>query len=273
MLLSLANFMLRVIRWRRYLSLMGHPTRLGFASLAYVSGFAFSVTPGKLGELARMQYYVRAGVPLEDLGGALFVERLMDLLAALLLASIISTPFPHYTPIMLVAAGLTIVCLVVLAALPWSRISIALSPSSSIPRVIVEHLRRVLHALACAGVLLRVRALTLGLLLGLIAWLLEGAGLCLLGSIVEPGDLTITAAVGIYAISELLGVVSLIPGGLGSTEAVMIALLAARGYAITAAILISLTYRLVTLWLAVGLGWGAIIALRHQRPEIRGYKG
>lgn len=66
----------------------------------------------------------------------------------------------------------------------------------------------------------------------------------------------------------LLGGISLLPGGLGSTEAVMTALLAAQGYPLSQAIVITLTCRLVTLWLAVALGWGAVLSLRQRTSAL-----
>jgi uncharacterized protein (TIRG00374 family) len=72
-------------------------------------------------------------------------------------------------------------------------------------------------------------------------------------------------AIGIYAIAVLAGAVSLLPGGLGSTETVMVALLAAQGFALTEAIVVTLVCRLVTLWLAIGFGWIALGALRQRQ--------
>jgi uncharacterized protein (TIRG00374 family) len=71
-------------------------------------------------------------------------------------------------------------------------------------------------------------------------------------------------AVGIYAVAVLVGGLSFLPGGVGSTEAVMTTLLATHGYSVSQALLITLTCRLVTLWLAVGLGWIAVFALRQR---------
>jgi uncharacterized membrane protein YbhN (UPF0104 family) len=63
----------------------------------------------------------------------------------------------------------------------------------------------------------------------------------------------------------LIGGLSFLPGGLGSTEAVMSALLVAHGFSVGDAVFVTLACRLVTLWLAVLLGWGAVLFLR-QRP-------
>ena len=59
---------------------------------------------------------------------------------------------------------------------------------------------------------------------------------------------------GIYAISVLAGAVSFIPGGLGSTEAVMGLLLVLVGAEPATAIAATIICRLATLWFAVVIG-------------------
>src|SRR5689334_10353818 len=49
--LSLANYAIRALRWSFYLSRLGHRLTLRAAAITYVAGFAFAISPGKLGEL------------------------------------------------------------------------------------------------------------------------------------------------------------------------------------------------------------------------------
>jgi uncharacterized membrane protein YbhN (UPF0104 family) len=103
-----------------------------------------------------------------------------------------------------------------------------------------------------------------GLLMGLVAWGAEAVGLKLVADVVAPIELSIPAAMGIYAIAIIVGALSFLPGGLGSTEAVMAALLFAHGYTMPQAILLTLVCRLLTLWLAVVIGWLCVWALRGK---------
>ena len=52
----------------------------------------------------------------------------------------------------------------------------------------------------------------------------------------------------------LAGALSFMPGGLGSAEAVMVGLLVSDGVGLPDSIAATVLLRLVTLWLAVGLG-------------------
>lgn len=51
MTMVLGSFILRFARWQWLLHRMGHHPPAGYGFLAYLSGFAFTATPGKVGEL------------------------------------------------------------------------------------------------------------------------------------------------------------------------------------------------------------------------------
>ncbi|HET8869797.1 MAG TPA: lysylphosphatidylglycerol synthase domain-containing protein, partial [Aquabacterium sp.] len=73
--LSLLNYALRVLRWRVYLKQLGHRFSMRFTALSFMAGFAFTLSPGKLGEIVRSRYYLPKGVSVGALTGAFFVER------------------------------------------------------------------------------------------------------------------------------------------------------------------------------------------------------
>jgi glycosyltransferase 2 family protein len=261
---SLLNYAFRIIRWQRYLARLGAPLPLGFTGLTYVAGFAFTVSPGKVGEMARARYYSRFGVSLPDVAGAFFVERLLDVMAMLVLAALLVAAAPRYHVAMWTAGGMVVAVLVTLAVLPWTSIARTLESQQRLPALVTRLGVGVAKALGAARSLLSPGALLFGFLMGLAAWGLEGVGLYALGSLFPAAHLTATTGVGIYAVAVLVGAISFLPGGLGSTEAVMTALLAAQGFAVADALMVTIVCRVVTLWLAVLLGWIAIAALRHR---------
>ena len=267
-LFSLLNYLARSFRWQSYLTRLGHRVSLGFAALTYIAGFAFTLSPGKVGEMARARYYAPLGVPVAHVAAAFFIERLMDLLAMLVLATLILTISDRYEFMMWGAAFAIAGALVLLAALPWPAITQTVRTSQRLPRALLGPLAGATHALASARVLLSPSALLFGFAVALVAWGLEGLGLGLLGSLFAPAHLGITAGVGIYAVAVLVGALSFLPGGLGSTEAIMTALLVTQGYSVSQALLITLVCRIVTLWFAVGVGWGAVFALRRETPAL-----
>ncbi len=264
--LSLGNYALRIVRWRSYLTRLGRYLPFRFAALTYMAGFAYTVSPGKVGEMVRARYYQRLGVPLSDVAGAFLTERLMDVLAMIVLAALLvavsaSAPYRSAT---FAAAVLAASVLAALAWLPWSAVAATLRGAARLP----EWLRRALasgaSSLCAARILLHPSALALGFLTGLAAWGLEGLGLNVISRAFPAAHLSPAAALGIYGVAVLVGGLSLIPGGLGSTEAVMTALLAAHGFPLVQALSATLLCRLATLWLAVGLGWAAVLSLRPR---------
>jgi glycosyltransferase 2 family protein len=266
--LSLLNYALRIVRWRSYLARLGHSVTLGFAALTFTAGFAYTLSPGKLGEMARMRYYVPRGVPVADVAAAFFAERLLDLLVMVVLSALLLTSSRGYEGAISGAAALVVIALAALALVPWPALALRLDVTSRTPGTLRRALAGIVSALAATRNLLRPTALASGFALGLVAWGLEGVGLGLLSSIFPPLQLDPVTAIGIYGVAVLIGGLSFLPGGLGSTEAVMTALLAQHGYALSEALLITLTCRMVTLWFAVVLGWLAVLALRQRAPAL-----
>jgi uncharacterized protein (TIRG00374 family) len=263
-LCSLLNYGFRIVRWQRYLARLGWRLPLRFVGLTYIAGFAFTVSPGKVGEMARARYYSRLGVSLPNVAGAFFVERLMDVMAMLVLAALLATAAPRYHAVMWSAGGMVVVVLMALSLTPWEGIAHWFEGTRHFPRAITRLATGAARALSAARTLLSPGALLYGFLLGLLAWGLEGVGFFVLGSMFPAGNLTVSSGAGIYAVAVLVGAVSFLPGGLGGTEAVMTALLATHGFTVADALLVTLVCRIVTLWLAVLIGLAAVISLRYR---------
>lgn len=257
-LLSLLNYGLRIVRWHLFLNRLGHGFGWRHSSLYYVAGFAFTLSPGKVGELARIRYYQSHGVPAATVTAAFFVERLLDLLAVLAMALLIFTQViegDHYQGLLWLTAALLVGIAVSLAWVPWQRLE-----------KVHPLLSKLSHMLTDARALLSPGLLLSAVMISVVAWASEGIGLAVL---LEPlshngtgHDISVAVAAGIYAIAVLAGALSFLPGGLGGTEAVMVALLHQHGISLGEALLVTLLCRLLTLWFAVILGWLAIFVLR-----------
>jgi uncharacterized protein (TIRG00374 family) len=265
-LLSLLNYLLRIVRWSAYLNRFGFRFPAGFTGLTYVAGFAFTLSPGKVGEMIRARYYKEAGVPLSVTTAAFFVERLMDLLAMTTLALLGFALLSGYVLVLWISFVMMSGLFIVLAVAPWKRWQCALAQHPRIAATLRRPLDGILQTIISARALLHPRLLVFGFLIGLFAWGAEGLGLMVLGSLAPAVPIDWITATGIYAIAILIGALSFLPGGLGSTEVVMATLLAAHGYPMPQAILLTMMCRIITLWLAVMIGWIAVFVLRHS-PE------
>jgi len=252
LLLSMGNYLLRFVRWRYYISCLGHHLPLWRHMAVYLSGFALTVSPGKSGEALRAVYMREYGVLYSQSIAALFCERLLDALAMILLAGLAVADARRHAPLLV---GLLTLILTALALLGWDRTHLWLSAVAS------RHGGRIAKALASLASilrsshrLLRADALLAGLTLALIAWAAEGLGFYLILHGLHL-NLDLGSAIGIYAIGAIAGAAAFfLPGGIGSTELVMTTLLVNGGAPLASAIIATLLCRLATLWFAVVIG-------------------
>ena len=231
--LSLLNYGLRGARWRAWLASLGHPLPAKDASLLYLAGYSFTPTPGNVGEALRGVLLVRYGVPAGHALAVFVAERLTDLLALLLMAlpALAWLPLPAGMGWWVLAAGM-IGLLVLWFGRGW----------------LMRRLPTVAAGLAC----LRHRPVA-WLLVSLVAWAAQGAGLALLAA-PFGAEAGVWQSANLYAAAMVGGALSMLPAGLGGTEALLGWGLSHFGLSWADAAAVTLLARVLTLWLAVGLG-------------------
>lgn len=263
--LSLLNYALRFARWHQYARRYGQQVPVALNALYYVAGFTFTVTPGKAGEMVRSMYLARHGVPYADSLAMFFVERLLDLLAILLLASLILLDHAEFRHWALAGFVLAVGVLAVFRsgllarAIGWFsvRLPARLQSAGTMAARTVER----------ASELFGMGMVALGLAIGLVAWAAEGVGLGFLASGLGY-PIGMVQACAIYATAALAGtLVVFVPAGLGSTEVAMTALLVGQGVPLSSAIIATALCRVATLWFAVLLGIGAVAILHRVQGE------
>ena len=261
--LSAMNYILRFYRWQNFLARLGRILPTPLHLLYYISGFAFTVSPAKVGEAFRSIHLREHGVAYSESLAALFAERLLDLVAMCLLASLIALERVTYTPLI---AGVTIIGVVLLAMachpfLPRRLQSI--SDASTHPHL-VKPLATVAKLLQWSHLILQPKPVAFGLAIGVVSWGAEGLGLFL---ICQGLHLNVAAptAIGIYAIASLAGSAAFfLPGGIGGMEIVMTTLLMAHGAPLRTAVIATLLCRIATLWFAVLIGVAASAIVEFQ---------
>ncbi|NYH10138.1 lysylphosphatidylglycerol synthase transmembrane domain-containing protein [Pseudomonas moraviensis] len=262
--LVLLGYSLRFLRWQVYLNALRHPLPWWPSLKIYLAGFALTTTPGKAGEALRGVLLKRWDVPYVHSFAALFSERLSDLLAMVALALFGLSAHPEWL-------SMIVACLVLLACcmLLVSRASFVTMIDRCLehrhgwfPRLL-RHCAQVLHESRSCHTPGRQAGVTL---LSIVAWGLEGLAFYWI-LIAIKADVSLTSALFIYAVSMLAGALSFMPGGLGSAEAVMVALLVSGGVGLPDAIAATVVLRLATLWLAVGLGSAFLMRQGNSHVE------
>lgn len=266
LLLSLVNYALRFLRWQAYLHAMHHPVPWLPSLKIYLAGFALTTTPGKAGEALRGVLLAHWGVPYPASLAAFLSERLSDLLAVIILTLLGLTLNPKAGPIVAIAIAAVLTAFVLFCSAGLlMRVHGAIHGNSRLSMFLRSLIEILLQARRCHTPLLVIGAS--GLSLG--AWFAEAWAFHLILQWMGF-EAPMTFAVFVYSISMLTGALSFLPGGLGGTEASMVASLIAGGVQPPEAIAATIVIRMVTLWFAVLLGLAFVVSARkHQNDASR----
>ena len=263
LLLSLGNYMVRFLRWQRYLRRSEVAVEAWLSLRIFLCGLVMSVTPGKLGEVFKA-YLVKAhtGAPVSRTGPIVVAERVTDLLALVLLLFAGSLVYRTGWETVIVSGAVTGVLVLGLVSPHATHVVLALVERVPWLRSYGERIER---AYASMRFLLGPSLLVQATLLGTLAWFCE----CLGFTLVLHGlgiDEPVARATFIYATATLVGALLFLPGGIGGTEASMWALLVKDGAVKQHALAATFIIRLATLWFAVLVG--ALVLLRDRRLTV-----
>jgi glycosyltransferase 2 family protein len=226
------------------------------------------VTPGKLGEAVKALLLREShGIAAARTAPIVIAERFTDLMGLLLLACVGIFTFKTDPRFLLIGAGLIGFGLVVVSVAPVANFFLDLS--ARLP-VIGKATPKLREAYGTTASLLRPRALVLGVVLSVISWFFECAAFWAVVHGFSGASIDLQAATFIYASMTVAGALSFLPGGLGVTEAGMLALLGELGSGCGRSVAAAATFvtRLCTLWFAVLVGIGALLIFA-RRTKIR----
>jgi uncharacterized protein (TIRG00374 family) len=267
--LALLNYGIRFIRWQLYLKRRNLPVRLPLSSMVFLSGFALSVTPGKVGELLK-SYLLREtrGFPVSATASIVVAERVTDLAALLVLGGVGVYLYGYAQATVLAGLGVVLLGLIVLS---WQRLAHGIIGVVTRPQKLRRFRDRLLVFYDGLADLVRPAPLTWATTLACVAWLAECIGFAIIVSGFVGAHIDVGLATLIYASTTIAGALSFLPGGLIVTEATMTLFLvkASSGLDEAAAAAATILTRLATLWFAVLLGLLALALLRWAAPSTR----
>lgn len=262
--LSLLSYFVRYLRWYWLLTRAGNNTNVISGFLAYLAGFAFTATPGKVGELVRIRYLAPQGVPPWRVIAAFVYERAFDLIAVLLLSALVVSR----TDIFISVSGFVAVFLtgVVVAALNPAWLTKA---SAYLRFYQLKRLARICIALRDGLSGCRIWATPLdfmvSMVLGVLAWSITSFSFVWL--LIHLGiSIPVFSALAIYPLAMLAGAASMLPGGIGSTEATLVVLLSFFDVPLETAALAAIGIRIASMWFAMLCGLFAVGALEIFLP-------
>lgn len=265
--LSLVNYFIRYLKFDIYLRLLGYEVKRLLGFRIFLAGLAGTVTPGKLGEVLKSFLLERdCNAPIAKTAPIVVAERFTDLTALIFLTLLgLKDIKGDWTPVLGGIALVTAMFVIV----SWR----------SLCNGIIEWLKKRGGFLASLGeklgeaysstaVMLAPKQLFYPSLISVFSWSCE----CLGFYIVLWGfgvKLTLARATFIYCFATLAGALAMLPGGLGATEAIMVAFLSKSGVNKTEATAATLIIRSCTLWFAVLVGGLSLatISPKEEKPE------
>jgi len=266
----LVGWLSRGWRFYYYLRHSGEKVPLGYAITAFLAGFALTGTPGKVGEAVKGVFLKQDyGVPVTKVVGILVVERLMDLFGVLVLGSFSLLFFKGWEVLFLICAAVVVAGGVFLC---MERVYRPVLEWGSQVSFLAWISRKVLDTLLTGRDLMTARILVVGLVVSTVAWGLESIAMYLILTGLGLQS-TLLQANFVYCFSTIVGALSMLPGGIGSTEAGMMGLLAFMGISYTKGLPAVILIRLCTLWAAVAVGIGSMTFMMARSPKASGVMG
>jgi len=256
--LCLLSYLLRGLRWRFWMAHHGRAFGWVEGLRLYLAGYAFTPTPGNVGEAMRGLLLAKQPLPLLQSLAIFGAERLADLLCLLLLCLPALVWLVTHSAVQGMADWLVwlalfaLLVLVVLALVAWRN---------------RQRLLQRLEWLQGAWTCLAVQPL-LWFGLTMTAWAAQGLAVWLICSALDV-HIPVLTAIGFYAVAMVAGALSALPAGLGGMELVFAGLLVAQSASTAEALTITVAVRLLTLWLAVAIGVMALLYSAGVAKDIR----
>jgi uncharacterized protein (TIRG00374 family) len=262
--LAFLNYLVRFVRWHYYLKMLGLAVPVGHSFLVFLAGFSLTVTPGKLGEVVKALLLREShGIAAARTAPIVIAERFTDLMGLMLLACVGIFSFKADPRFLVVGAVLIGFGLVVVSVEPIALFFLRLSTRIPGVRRLTPKLE---EAYRTTATLLRPRPLGLGVVLSIVSWFFECAAFWAVVHGFPGASVNLQAATFIYASMTVAGALSFLPGGLGVTEAGMLAMLAELAIGCGRSVAAAATFitRLCTLWFAVLVGIGALLLFARK---------
>ncbi|MCB2206113.1 flippase-like domain-containing protein [bacterium] len=255
------NYVFRYWKWDYYTATLNVRPKRSENIIIFFTAFTMAVTPGKFGEVLKSYLLKQVnGTPVRVSAPIVIAERLTDFIGLILLLIIGAYVF-DISRVAVIAFAVFFA--LVTALLAWRRGSlkmIALFGRLPFFSRFIEHAESAYESMY---VMLRPRPLLVTILLSVVSWFFECFGYYIVLHVFDAPP-TVLKATFIYAFSTVVGAVSMLPGGLGTTEGSLTGLAQLAGATPDVAVASTFIIRSATLWFAVLLGIIVTFAFQHR---------
>jgi len=269
---TLFNYALRFYKWDVYLRLIG-ATGVSKADslLIFLSGLAMAMTPGKVGELLKSYLLKQVrGTPVAVSAPIVMAERLTDGIAMIILAGVGLFMFDYGRALLIGIAVFVVIFLFIFQNRALFNRLLSIGERLPVVSRGVHHF----HAFYESSYeLFRLPNLLFGVGIGVVSWFGEviAFALVMMGLGIPFSAMLVVLCAFIMSAATLIGSVTLLPGGLGTTDASITGMLqflvpTQLGAAMPqdTAVAATLIVRFATLWFGVGIGLVALSFMQRR---------
>ena len=255
--LILLGYFVRFIRWRLIFSKLEKSIPIFDDFLNWMGSYTFTATPGKAGEGVRaILLKKKFGTSFSKTFAAIIFERIIDGISVFVIVFLnlrIIKNFNLFQEFNLLENFKNLYPFLIFSFL---IIFIFRSNILKILKILFKRnfFNNIKELIISLRMLFSLKLFLLTVPLGIFSWGLEGLSLWLL--IKEIGDFKVTliGSTIAHTTSGVIGVLSMIPGGVGSTEFSLIGLLSLQGLPLEISSSVTILIRLMTIWFATFLG-------------------
>lgn len=255
LLLSLCNYAARFIKWEYYTNILNIKVERKMSIIIFLSSFIMSVTPGKIGEVFK-SYLLKEqnGTPVSKSAPIVLAERITDFLSLILLSIIGAIMFGYGTDYMV---GFGLFFLLIVLIISSKKISYFLISFFEKIKFFSRISHKIHNAYDSIYKLVRIKELIICIIISIFAWGFECFSFYLVlngFNVAGIPNIDIFIATFVYGFATIAGALTMLPGGLGATDASITGLLVLMAIPKSIAVASTIIIRGATLWFAVLVG-------------------
>jgi uncharacterized protein (TIRG00374 family) len=261
LLLSTLNYAIRFLKWEYYLHTLKIIVTKKESGIIFLSGFVMTLTPGKMGEVFKSYLLKQVnGTAISKSAPIVIAERVTDFFALLILS--ISGALTYHFGIKALLAIFIFLTFGILLLRSRTFSETVLSLLEKVP-VIGKYVHKVHNMYESIFQLFKFRVMVWSTCISISSWFCECLGLYFVyrGFHLEN---SLFSATFIYAFSTIIGAISMLPGGLGTTEGSLTALMVNQSISMPIAVASTFIIRIGTLWYAILVG-GILLTMYHKK--------
>ena len=251
------SYFIRSLRWNMLLKSIKIEIPLKESIKIFFAGLGLGITPGKFGEVIKSHFLKRDyNYSISKTAPVIFIERYYDLVGIVTVSVLSSLFIVGESKTMLVVSVILVISLLIVSR--QKKVVLSILKLIEKTPILKKIFSNSLESYDTIISLTSIKSFSKSSILSILSWFLEAVAAFLIFLAFDiPLDFPLV--IFIFTILSIIGALSMLPGGLGSTEGGMIGLLILQNVDYTSAFSVVLLVRIVTLWFSVFIG---LIALK-----------